>query len=1351
MTEIKHFSRRLLCILLAVCMAAAFVPLQTEITASAVGSEEIVLNEGVDSAGSGWTFNGSNNTLTLENADLYYSGSSSLFSFDCSYAGIVLKGYNSIELGNAGASAFELSMRDLGIIESSGMLEIKGNGVYLAEKETFITVDSGFILTPGIKAAGGAVTTINGGYLEADSLSETGTILLVNGGYVYAGASYGDVTVKGGFVHEWDAFMGGSLTFQNCVIQTANIDFNCTVEQKANDSVLILEEDRNNWSNKSPGILQGVKKSNTSRNWKGYSKEYYGSAKQISDGEHSGVFVDSGSGGSSEIDSGVTLSGGNYFFNDNADQPALIIKPGAKLADGINNATIVGRNNNGTAIELDGTDTTNTGNFKFGTLTGLGKDYGIRIKGSARLTGGRICGKAENGNAGGAGVDISIENGGSISGNTQLIGISQGGTGAEINSCPSADSSTSIIGCDRGDGRGLVMKSPDSLDCGLTSCGKYGLDTDITYNTTFYFDMSRGSTTPFGETFDYSNNCSGKGWEFYRNNYGEYEKYLPYQQPGMAATSLPALLVLDNFSFNTLADEAVSIPAANYSINDVYIIVKGNCSLTGAKYGLLNSAANSITLIGADEDSKLTINVTGSESNGAGIYQITPRGLTIKNLNLSINAGSGCGISSSEALSIYNSDITISQDDGSDYAINVTSATNGSLCFGGSNNFTFYGSGKVGNHLGIYSCKFAESSQAAADYNEKIQSGETISEMVFNNGEKVSTVGFDFNTEKYNVSEITSEFDYQTFQTNYYVTLTDKDPNSAKRYGGEPLEIDLSDFFVGGNGMWNNRTRSTYTPEFTGDSFDIDRSTSLYTGTASNSDNTVTIGFRYDNIISSGDVNVISSLPDDRSYYILYKFDVEMQPVISTSFNEEGGNVIVSAEKVKKGEDATVTVTPKNGWVVGPVKLNGEDVELTDGKLYLTNITEHQQIDVEFKRVYTVTVNVEGIDNSALSVVSPVTSTYIEGENAVFKIADLEGYVVTAILDGKPVELTDGQYMISNIDSDHTLLVTYSKKYATYSLTIECGPNGKTSLPANTTFIPNVESGTLYDIELFPDEGYEVKAVTVNGRELTVINNKVSFTLTADTVLKIEFKKKPSDVPNPSVPTGGFSGKIEPKPSLNGSSMSWNDISAELDKMAEGSVVIISMNGTTSVPADVIRSIMNKKLKAEFIVDNVKSWIIDGANVSSAASADLRIFNRASNTGKLRGTCAINVMVNKSGVPAALRLKLDKKYADKFANIYKLSNGKLEYCSSIKISTDGSVDIIGAESGGEYVVMACEFSDITGDVNNDGIVNALDASAVLRHIVDIEDAENPLVGDFNGDGIVNAMDAHEILKTLINA
>ena len=1347
MTETKHLSKRLISILLAVCMALAFIPLQTSIRASAASDDQIILQEGVDSEDTGWTFDGSNNRLTLENADLYYSGSSSLFSFECPYAYVVLKGYNRIQLGAEGASAFSLPDHDLGIINSSGILEIKGSGVYLAEKDSFVTVDSGFILTPGIKAAGNGVTTINGGYVEAGMLSETGAKLHVNGGYVYAGASYGDVTVMGGFVHEWDAFMGGSLTFRNCVIQTMNISEDCKVEQLKNDYVLILEEDTNNWSSK--GILQDVKRINTSRNWKAYANEYYGSPEQISDGEHSGVFVDSGSGGSSEIGSGVTLSGGNYFFNDNADQPALIIKPGAKLADGINNSTIVGRNNSGTAIVLDSTDTSNTGDFKFGTLTGLGKDCGIKIEGSAKITGGRICGRAENG---GAGIDISIENGGSISGETRLIGISKDGTGTEINGCPSADSSTSIIGFDKGNGNGLVKKSNNQLDCGLASCGNFGLDTDITYNTTFEFDLNSKTTTPFGDTLDYSQNCSGKGWEFYRNNYGDYEKYLPYQQPGMASSSPPTLLVLDNFSFSTLADEAVSIPRSNYNIKDVYIVVKGNCSLTGAKYGLMNSADTSITIIGADEDSRLTINVTDSVTNGAGIYKVTQKNLTIKDLNLSINAGAGGGICSKEHLTIYNSDITISQNADSECAISTTSSeSHGNIYFSGSNNFTFLGAGKVKtkDDSAIYSCVFKDGSQAAADYNEKILNGETISEMVFSNGEKVSTVGFDFNTEKYNVSEITSEFDYGSFQTVFYVTLTDKDPDSAKRYGGEPFEIDLDDFFVGGSGNWNYRKGSKYTPKFTGDSFDIDCSTNVYSGTASNSDNTVTVGFRYSNDVSNSDVNVITSLPDDRGFYILYKFDIEQQPVISTVYNSEGGEVTASADKVRMGGDAEVTVTPKEGWVVGSVTLNGKDAELTDGKLSLTNVTEDQEIVVEFKRLYTVTVSVEGIDD--ISAVSPATSTYIEGEDAVFVVKDYEGYIAAVTLDGKPVQLTDGKYTIGNIDGNHTLSVKYEEKPATYQLTIECGPNGKSSFD-DVKLIPEIVTGTAYDVVLTPEAGYQVKSVTVNGNALTVKNNKVSFTVTADTVLKIEFEKKSSGGSSGGHYSGGSGsmGTKESKPSINGESKSWSDIASDIAKSGRNDAITIDLNGETTLPEDVIKAIKDSGATVTVKIDSTKSWTIKGSDIKDGtSSADLSLLPGISSVKGARGSVGYRFSTGGNDVGADLTIQFKPEYAGKFANLYFIRDSKAEFASTAKVAEDGSVTFPNVKDKGEYVVMLSDYSDLSGDVDNDGKLLIRDALTALRHILELEKAANPEVIDFNNDGQATIRDALDILNHAI--
>lgn len=63
--------------------------------------------------------------------------------------------------------------------------------------------------------------------------------------------------------------------------------------------------------------------------------------------------------------------------------------------------------------------------------------------------------------------------------------------------------------------------------------------------------------------------------------------------------------------------------------------------------------------------------------------------------------------------------------------------------------------------------------------------------------------------------------------------------------------------------------------------------------------------------------------------------------------------------------------------------------------------------------------------------------------------------------------------------------------------------------------------------------------------------------------------------------------------------------------------------------------------------------------------------------------------------------------------------------------------------------MVCEFSDLPGDANNDGALNALDASAILKDIVRIDKCKNLLMGDFNGDRAVNALDASVILRQIV--
>ena len=65
-------------------------------------------------------------------------------------------------------------------------------------------------------------------------------------------------------------------------------------------------------------------------------------------------------------------------------------------------------------------------------------------------------------------------------------------------------------------------------------------------------------------------------------------------------------------------------------------------------------------------------------------------------------------------------------------------------------------------------------------------------------------------------------------------------------------------------------------------------------------------------------------------------------------------------------------------------------------------------------------------------------------------------------------------------------------------------------------------------------------------------------------------------------------------------------------------------------------------------------------------------------------------------------------------------------------------------------MMAGRYSDLGGDSNNDGMINAIDVSDILKHITGISASANIQMADFNGDGTVNALDASAILKAIVS-
>ena len=289
---------------------------------------------------------------------------------------------------------------------------------------------------------------------------------------------------------------------------------------------------------------------------------------------------------------------------------------------------------------------------------------------------------------------------------------------------------------------------------------------------------------------------------------------------------------------------------------------------------------------------------------------------------------------------------------------------------------------------------------------------------------------------------------------------------------------------------------------------------------------------------------------------------------------------------------------------------------------------------------------------------------------------------------------------------------------------------------------------------------------TTDGSEPTANSTEYSapFTVTGDTTVKAiavrencydsqtataEFTRNSGSSGGNRRPSSSSDKKTDSTPMMDGKAMSWDDIYNYLNALPDNSSVKISLNGNTTVPAKIAGVIRDKKHTVEFVYDSVKSWVVRGANVGTASVAEFAILPGNADSSVLRGVFGADLRIGGTNVPAELKLYFRDVFAGQFANIYKTNGGVLEFQRCVKVGKDGSAIIPGADAAGGYVVMVCGFSDLPGDMSNDGVLNAMDASAVLKDIVGLESGVNSLMADFNGDGNVNAMDASAVLKRIV--
>ena len=495
---------------------------------------------------------------------------------------------------------------------------------------------------------------------------------------------------------------------------------------------------------------------------------------------------------------------------------------------------------------------------------------------------------------------------------------------------------------------------------------------------------------------------------------------------------------------------------------------------------------------------------------------------------------------------------------------------------------------------------------------------------------------------------------------------------------------------------------------------------------------------------------------DERVYHYEWVItgDARWTPVINlprvlTVNCGEHGTVTSADNTYANGDTVTLTVTADPGYYVKSTELNGTAVSLNSSNEYTFTIESDSTFTAEFAEIppdsYVVTVNC-----GEHGTVTPGTADYESGTEVTLTVTPDSGYRVKSVtLDGKAVTLTNGKY---------TFKVTANCKFEAefeaipadrYTVTVKCGEHG-TVTPGTADY----ESGTEVTLTVTPDSGCRVKSVTLDGKSVTLTNGKYTFKVTANCTFEAEFVKKGGS----SGGTGGSGGSsggsaggasTRSLPEINGIEKSWQSLVSDISRLPEGGSAVIALNGETVVPVEVVRAISDVKAKVEFVVSTAKSWMIDGAKITTVCAADFTALPGIAEKTSLRGVNGAAFKGGDTGVPAVLKLTFRKEFAGQFANVYKLADNRLVFLQCVKITADGTALISGVNAAGEYAVMVCEYSDLIGDINNDGVLNALDASAILRHITGIFEGVDILFADFNNDGTVNALDASAILKAII--
>lgn len=148
---------------------------------------------------------------------------------------------------------------------------------------------------------------------------------------------------------------------------------------------------------------------------------------------------------------------------------------------------------------------------------------------------------------------------------------------------------------------------------------------------------------------------------------------------------------------------------------------------------------------------------------------------------------------------------------------------------------------------------------------------------------------------------------------------------------------------------------------------------------------------------------------------------------------EGNGSVSPEIQAIAQGGDASVTITPNQGYEIESIHDNGVLQPIANPYM-IQNVTADHTVSVRFRTArYTVSAGVSGGHGS----VSPATQEVEHGDSASITISPDAGYEIASISDNGEARGSSSPYIIQNVTEDHLVSVSLKRKENPPSLVLQ--------------------------------------------------------------------------------------------------------------------------------------------------------------------------------------------------------------------------------------------------------------------------------------------------------------------------